>query len=81
MVILVIPIQKHGVKNEGFQGLLELLKYEQAWVKMTGPYRICDGDLPYADMRPLNDAVIQANPNRLAWGSDWLMSWLRKNAL
>ena len=62
---------KHGVKDEGFQGLLELLKNEQAWIKMTGPYRICDGDLPYADMRPLNDAVIKANPNRLVWGSDW----------
>ena len=62
---------KHGVKDAGFQGLLDLLKNEQAWVKMTGPYRICDGDLPYADMRPLNDAVIKANPNRLVWGSDW----------
>jgi predicted TIM-barrel fold metal-dependent hydrolase len=62
---------KYGVKNEGFQGLLELLKNGQAWVKMTGPYRICDGDLPYADMRPLNDAVIKANPNRLVWGTDW----------
>jgi predicted TIM-barrel fold metal-dependent hydrolase len=62
---------KHGIKNAGSQGLLELLKNEQAWVKMTGPYRICDGDLPYADMRPLNDAVIKANPHRLVWGSDW----------
>jgi predicted TIM-barrel fold metal-dependent hydrolase len=62
---------KHEVNNAGFQGLLELLKNEQAWVKMTGPYRICDGDLPYADMRPLNDAVITANPNRLVWGTDW----------
>jgi predicted TIM-barrel fold metal-dependent hydrolase len=55
----------------GFQDLLELLKNEQAWVKMTGPYRICDGDQPYADMRPFNDAAIKANPNRLVWGSDW----------
>jgi 2-pyrone-4,6-dicarboxylate lactonase len=62
---------KHGVKNEGFQGLLELLKNKQAWVKMTGPYRICDGDLPYAEMRSFNDAVIKANPNRLIWGTDW----------
>ena len=62
---------KHGVNDQGFQGLLELMRNEQAWVKMTGPYRICDGDLPYADMRPLNDAVIQANPKRLVWGSDW----------
>jgi predicted TIM-barrel fold metal-dependent hydrolase len=38
---------------------------------MTGPYRICDGDLPYADMRVLNDAVINANSQRLIWGSDW----------
>lgn len=62
---------KYGVKNAGFLGLLELLKNQQAWVKMTGPYRICDGDLPYVDMRPFNDAVIQANPKRLVWGSDW----------
>ena len=62
---------KHGVADKGFQGLLDLMKDQRAWVKMTGPYRICDGDLPYADMRPLNDAVINANPNRLIWGSDW----------
>ena len=62
---------KHGIDDKGFQGLLELMKNQRAWVKMTGPYRICDGDLPYVDMRPFNDAVIEANPNRLIWGSDW----------
>ncbi|QWD96947.1 amidohydrolase [Polynucleobacter sp. MG-6-Vaara-E2] len=62
---------KYGISDAGFQGLLELLKNQRAWVKMTGPYRICDGDLPYADMRALNDAVIKANPERLVWGSDW----------
>ena len=62
---------KYGVSDKGFQGLLELMRNEQAWVKMTGPYRICDGNLPYTDMRPFNDAVIEANPKRLVWGSDW----------
>jgi len=62
---------KHGVHDKGFQGLLELMRNGQAWVKMTGPYRICDGNLPYTDMRPFNDAVINANPKRLIWGSDW----------
>ena len=62
---------KHGIYDKGFQGLLELMRQQKAWVKMTGPYRICDGDLPYADMRPFNDAVIQANPKQLIWGSDW----------
>ena len=62
---------KHGVNDPGFQGLLNLMREQRAWVKMTGPYRICDGDLPYADMRAFNDAVIEANPAQLIWGSDW----------
>ena len=62
---------KHGVYDKGFQGLLELLRNQQAWVKMTGSYRICDGDLPYGDMRPFNDEVIKANSSRLVWGTDW----------
>ena len=62
---------KYGITDQGFQGLLDLMKEQRAWVKMTGPYRICDGDLPYVDMRPFSDAVIQANPKRLIWGSDW----------
>ena len=62
---------KHGISDKGFQGLLDLMKHQRAWVKMTGPYRISDGNIPYVDMRPFNDAVIEANPNRLVWGSDW----------
>jgi predicted TIM-barrel fold metal-dependent hydrolase len=62
---------KQAIADKGFEGLLELMRNGQAWVKMTGPYRICDGNLPYTDMRPFNDAVIRANPKRLIWGSDW----------
>ena len=62
---------KQGIADKGFEGLLELMRNGQAWVKMTGPYRICDGNLPYTEMRPFNDAVICANPKRLIWGSDW----------
>ena len=62
---------KHGINDLGFLGMLELMRQKKAWVKMTGPYRICDGDLPYTDMRPFNDAVIAANPHQLIWGSDW----------
>ena len=70
---------KHGTSDEGFVGLLNLMKDQKAWIKMTGPYRICDGDLPYADMRPFNDAVIAANPNQLIWGSDWPHVMLKKH--
>ena len=64
-------LRVYGVHDKGFQGLLELLRNHKAWVKMTGPYRICDGDFPYADMRAFNDEVIKANSQRLIWGSDW----------
>jgi len=70
---------KHGVAEQGFQGLLDLMKNQRAWVKMTGPYRICDGNLPYLDMRPFNDAVIEANPHRLIWGSDWPHVMVKKH--
>lgn len=62
---------KHGIADKGFQGLIDLMQHQGAWVKMTGPYRICDGNFPYLDMRPFSDAVIKANPSRLIWGSDW----------
>ena len=69
---------KQGVADKGFEGLLELMRNGQAWVKMTGPYRICDGNLPYTEMRPFNDAVIRANPQRLIWGSDWPHVMMKK---
>jgi 2-pyrone-4,6-dicarboxylate lactonase len=70
---------KHGISDQGFIGLLNLMKDQKAWVKMTGPYRICDGDLPYADMRPFNDAVIAANPKQLIWGTDWPHVMVKKH--
>ena len=70
---------RHGVHDAGFQGLLELLREQKAWVKMTGPYRICDGDFPYEDMRVFNDEVIKANSKRLIWGSDWPHVMVKKH--
>ena len=70
---------KHGVHEAGFQGLLTLLREQKAWVKMTGAYRISDGDFPYTDMRVFNDEVIKANSKRLIWGSDWPHVMVKKH--
>ena len=44
----------------------------RAWVKLTGPYRISSFDQPpYPDTKVFAQALIQANPNQLLWGSDW----------
>ena len=61
-----------GLANAGFQALLRLMKAGRAWVKLTGPSRITTtGGLPYADVVPYARALIEANAERVIWGSDW----------
>jgi len=61
-----------GLDDLGFQRFLSAFRDGQAWVKLTGPYRISALDrLPYTDMIEMAHALIAANPSRLLWGSDW----------
>jgi predicted TIM-barrel fold metal-dependent hydrolase len=61
-----------GLANAGFRALLNLMKAGRAWVKLTGPSRITtSGGLPYADVVPYARALIEANPERVIWGTDW----------
>lgn len=62
-----------GTVNAGFQAMLALLREGQAWVKASGTYRMAapDARAPYAAVRPFFDAVLQANPDRVLWATDW----------
>lgn len=61
-----------GLANAGFRALLNLMKAGRAWVKLTGPSRITTtGGLPYAEVVPYARALIDANPERVIWGTDW----------
>jgi predicted TIM-barrel fold metal-dependent hydrolase len=61
-----------GLGNAGFQALLRLMKAGHAWVKLTGPSRITTtGGLPYADVLPYAHALLETNPGRVIWGTDW----------
>ncbi len=55
----------------GFQALLRLMKSGKAWVKLTGPYRISRAPLPYPDTVPFAKALVEANRERVIWGTDW----------
>jgi predicted TIM-barrel fold metal-dependent hydrolase len=57
--------------DPGFQALLRLVKSGKAWVKLTGPYRITRAPLPYPDTVPFAKALLDANPERIIWGTDW----------
>ncbi len=60
-----------GLQAPGYQGLLRLLKSGRAWLKLTGPYRISSGALPYDDVVAFAHAVVDAAPDRIVWGTDW----------
>src|SRR5262245_971101 len=60
-----------GIDDPGFQALLRLVKTGRAWVKLTGPYRITTAPLPYADTVPFAQALLEANRERVIWGTDW----------
>lgn len=66
-----VPAGK-GINDPGFQALLRLVGEGQAWVKLSGAYRITTStQTPYVDISPFARALIGANPERVLWGSDW----------
>jgi 2-pyrone-4,6-dicarboxylate lactonase len=61
-----------GVEQEPFQQLLELMRDERCWVKISGAERLtADGPPPYDDVVPFARALVDAAPDRVLWGTDW----------
>ena len=60
-----------GFQHPGFQAVRELIAHHGWWTKLSGAYRISE-DLPdFADVTPIAQALIEAAPDRVVWGSDW----------
>ena len=57
-----------GLADPGFDAVLGHLREGRVWVKAT----LCrvPGGGP-ASLRPLQDRLVAANPDRVLWGSDW----------
>jgi len=62
----------HGLNNAGFVELLAMVRDGACWAKLTGSYRITtSAATPYHDVVPFARALIDANAERVVWGSDW----------
>jgi predicted TIM-barrel fold metal-dependent hydrolase len=67
-----------GLAQPAFRLLLDLLQDDRFWVKLCSfdkisavPKAHVEGSLPYLDMVPFAQAVIEAAPDRVIWGTDW----------
>jgi predicted TIM-barrel fold metal-dependent hydrolase len=59
-----------GVDDPGFRTLLDLLATGQVWVKLCA-YRNLLKAPDWQAGRPFQQRMVEANPERLVWGSDW----------
>ena len=61
---------QNGINDVGFQKLLRLLDTGHVWIKLCA-YRNLLNEADWAIGQPFMKAMIQQNPDRLVWGSDW----------
>lgn len=59
-----------GVRDGLFRSFLDMLSDGDFWVKLT-PIRLTKTDPGFETIRPFHDALVQAVPDRILFGSDW----------
>ena len=62
---------RHGRDQLPFRQLLDLMKNDLAWVKVSGGDRISAKGKPFEDAIPFARALIEAAPDRVMWGTDF----------
>jgi predicted TIM-barrel fold metal-dependent hydrolase len=60
-----------GVDAPAFKTLLRLLKRDNVWAKLIGPYFVSKRTPDFADVTPFARAVVTTAPDRVVWGTDW----------
>jgi 2-pyrone-4,6-dicarboxylate lactonase len=63
---------KAGLDQPPFRQLLTLARtHPGCWVKISGAERISSNGPPFTDAVPFAQALIEAAPDRILWGTDW----------
>lgn len=62
---------RDGIGQPAFRMLLELMKRDNYWVKISGADERTGTPYPYPEIVPFAHAVIEAAPDRVIWGTNW----------
>ena len=62
---------QRGIDQKPFRTLLDLMNYELAWVKLSGPERVSAAGRPFHDAMPFAAALVESAPERVLWGTDF----------
>lgn len=57
--------------NPGLAAVERMLGTGRCWVKLSGAYRVSRKEGHYEEVAQLARALVEANPERIVWGSDW----------
>jgi 2-pyrone-4,6-dicarboxylate lactonase len=60
-----------GLSQQPFRLLLELMRNDLCWVKISGAERVSSLGPPFTDALPFARALVAAAPDRVLWGTDW----------
>ena len=60
-----------GLEQPAFIALLELMKRDNAWIKLSGSDRLSIKGPPFYEALPFARALLAAAPERVIWGTDW----------
>ena len=60
-----------GAGHDGLRSLARLMRGGPVWVKLSGVANVSEAAPHHEDVRPIHEALLDANPDRLVWGSDW----------
>jgi predicted TIM-barrel fold metal-dependent hydrolase len=60
-----------GLGQEPFGALVDLVRRENIWVKLSGFDRISRTGHPYLDVAPFVRRLVEEAPDRMLWGTDW----------
>lgn len=67
----MLPADVGVLRQPGFSEMTSLLETGSFWIKLSAPYRSSTKAPYYDDMKPIVLALVNANPRRVLWGSDW----------